>query len=97
MAFGTDESRVHFGDIHGVGLNHLQLFFGEVLVVDVRCCQKMFTGPEKVLDFSAIRGEVGHNKNRLLTAERSAMPSKWVSESWLQSTVCSTELHRHGP
>lgn len=38
MVFGIHEGRVDFSHIHGVGLDHLQLFFRELPVVDVRGC-----------------------------------------------------------
>ena len=60
---------MHFNDIHCVGLNHLQLFFRELPVADVRSFQKMLTGFEIVLNLSAIGGKVGHDTTAFLAVQ----------------------------
>lgn len=70
------ESRMDFGDIRRVGLNHLQLLFRKLPVVDVRSSEKMLTGFQIVLNLSAIGGKVGHNPAAFLMVEWSDLPRR---------------------
>lgn len=58
-----------FGDIRRVGLNHLQLLFRKLPVVDVRSFEKMLAGFQVVPNLSAIGRKVGHNPAAFLTVE----------------------------